>query len=147
MNAQKIVGLIAILLAIVGAFVTIPYAAAILLILGLFVGLSIIPDHHVRVMVSARCCEATAHLRAIRTVAAISHDPVERRVRGRRRADDHPAQHLRRLSPESITSFWMAGLASRCGFRRQLSPYSSSRLRAAFFFMREQRISPRASAL
>ena len=53
MNAQKIVGLVAILLAIVGAFVTIPYAAAILLILGLFVGLSIIPDHHVRVMVSA----------------------------------------------------------------------------------------------
>ena len=72
MNAQKIVGLVAILLAIVGAFVTIPYAAAILLILGLFVGLSIIPDHHVRVMVSAL-------------------------VRGRRGADDHPPQHLREI--------------------------------------------------
>ena len=50
MNAQKIAGLIGILLAIVGAFVSIPYAAAILLILGLFIGLSIIPDHHIRVM-------------------------------------------------------------------------------------------------
>lgn len=61
MNAQKIVGLIAILLAIVGAFVTIPYAAAILLILGLFVGLSIIPDHHVRVMVSALVLASLSH--------------------------------------------------------------------------------------
>jgi hypothetical protein len=61
MNATKIVGLIAVLLAIVGAFVTIPYVAAILVILGLFVGLSIIPDHHVRVMVSALVLAGLSH--------------------------------------------------------------------------------------
>jgi len=61
MNAQKIAGLIGILLAIVGAFVSIPYAAAILLILGLFIGLSIIPDHHIRVMVSALVLAALSH--------------------------------------------------------------------------------------
>ena len=38
MNLQKILGLIGIALAIVGAFVAIPYVAAILLILGLVVG-------------------------------------------------------------------------------------------------------------
>jgi hypothetical protein len=53
MNLQKILGLLGIVLAIVGAFVAIPYAAAILLILGLVVGTNIIADHHVRVMVSA----------------------------------------------------------------------------------------------
>ncbi|HZF25206.1 MAG TPA: hypothetical protein VEZ88_03010 [Steroidobacteraceae bacterium] len=61
MNATKIVGLIGILLAIVGAFVAIPYAAAILLILGLFIGLSILPDHHVRVMVSALVLAGLSH--------------------------------------------------------------------------------------
>jgi hypothetical protein len=61
MNAQKIVGLIGVLLAIVGAFVTIPYAAAILLIIGLFLGLSIIPDHHVRVIVSALALATLSH--------------------------------------------------------------------------------------
>jgi hypothetical protein len=53
MNLQKILGLIGIALAVVGAFVAIPYAAAILLILGLVVGTSILAEHHVRVMVSA----------------------------------------------------------------------------------------------
>ena len=61
MNATKIVGLIGILLAIVGAFVAIPYAAAIQLILGLFIGLSILPDHHVRVMVSALVLAGLSH--------------------------------------------------------------------------------------
>ena len=61
MNAQKIAVLIGILLAIVGAFVSIPYAAAILLILGLFIGLSIIPDHHIRVMVSALVLAGLSH--------------------------------------------------------------------------------------
>jgi hypothetical protein len=61
MNATKIVGLIGVLVAIVGAFVAIPYAAAILLIIGLFVGLSIIADHHVRVIVSALALTALAH--------------------------------------------------------------------------------------
>lgn len=62
MNATKIVGLIGVLVAIVGAFVAIPYAAAILLIIGLFVGLSIIPDHHVRVIVSALALTGLAHM-------------------------------------------------------------------------------------
>ena len=61
MNATKIVGLIGVLVAIVGAFVSIPYAAAILLIVGLFVGLSILPDTHVRVIVSALALAALAH--------------------------------------------------------------------------------------
>ncbi|HKE43197.1 MAG TPA: hypothetical protein VKB41_01545 [Steroidobacteraceae bacterium] len=61
MNATKIVGLIGVLLAIVAAFVAIPYAAAILLIIGLFVGLSIIPDHHVRVIVSALALATLSH--------------------------------------------------------------------------------------
>jgi hypothetical protein len=53
MNATKIVGLIGLLLAIVGGFVTIPYAAAILVIIGLFVGIGIAAQDHVRVIVSA----------------------------------------------------------------------------------------------
>ena len=61
MNVQKIVGLVAILLAIVAAFATIPYAAAILLILGLVVGFSIIPDHHVRVLVTALVLTGLSH--------------------------------------------------------------------------------------
>mgnify|MGYP001287850799 FL=1 len=61
MHAQQIVGLIGVLLAIVAAFVTVPYAAAILLIFGLFIGLSIIPDHHVRVMVSALVLAGLSH--------------------------------------------------------------------------------------
>jgi hypothetical protein len=53
MNLQKILGLLGVVLAIVGAFVAIPYAGAILLILGLVVGTSVLAEHHVRVMVSA----------------------------------------------------------------------------------------------
>ena len=62
MNLQKILGLLGIVLAIVGAFVAIPYAAAILLILGLVVGVGILPDHHVRVMVSALVLTGLAHV-------------------------------------------------------------------------------------
>ena len=69
MNAQKIAGLVGVLLAIVASFVTVPYAAAVLLILGLFIGLSIIPDHHVRVMVSALVLAGlVAYLRCDTTV-------------------------------------------------------------------------------
>lgn len=53
MNVQKILGLIGVLLAIVGAFVTIPYLGLILLVLGLIIGYSIVGEHHVRVIVSA----------------------------------------------------------------------------------------------
>jgi hypothetical protein len=53
MNATKIVGLIGLLVAIVGAFVSIPYAAAILVIIGLVTGTGIAAADHVRVIVSA----------------------------------------------------------------------------------------------
>lgn len=62
MNLQKILGLLGIVLAIVGAFVAIPYGAAILLILGLVVGTNIVADHHVRVMVSALVLTGLANL-------------------------------------------------------------------------------------
>jgi hypothetical protein len=53
MQARKIVALAGIALAVVGAFVAIPYLAAILLIAGLFIGLGIDGPDHVRVIVSA----------------------------------------------------------------------------------------------
>jgi hypothetical protein len=53
MNATKIVGLVGLLIAIVGAFVTIPYAAAILVIIGLVSGTANAAADHVRVIVSA----------------------------------------------------------------------------------------------
>ena len=62
MNLQKILGLLGLVLAIVGAFVAIPYAAAILLILGLVVGTNILADTHVRVMVSALVLTGLANL-------------------------------------------------------------------------------------
>ena len=53
MNFEKIVGIVALIIAIAGAFVDIPYVAAILVILGIVGGFFVIADHHVRVMVSA----------------------------------------------------------------------------------------------
>ena len=53
MNIQKIVGLVAMALAVVGAFVAIPNLAAVLVILGLVIGFSIDAADHVRVIVSA----------------------------------------------------------------------------------------------
>jgi hypothetical protein len=60
MNFIKIVGLIAVLLSIVGAFVTIPSLAAILVILGLIGGYTIDGADHVRVIVSALALTALA---------------------------------------------------------------------------------------
>lgn len=60
MKIEKILGLIAIILAIVGAFVTIPYLAAALVIIGLVIGLSIDAPDHVRVIVSAVALTALA---------------------------------------------------------------------------------------
>jgi len=60
MSLQKIVGLIAVAIAIISAFVTIPYVTAALVILGLVGGLSIIADEHVRVIVSALALTALA---------------------------------------------------------------------------------------
>ena len=53
MSIEKIVGIIGVLVAIVGAFVAIPQIATILLVAGLVVGIYVIGDHHVRVMVTA----------------------------------------------------------------------------------------------
>src|SRR5436190_9132036 len=53
MSVQKIVLLVALLLALVAAFVTIPYAAPILGVLGLIAGFSMVREEHVRVIVSA----------------------------------------------------------------------------------------------
>jgi len=53
MNRVGIVGTLGILVAVVGAFVSIPYAALILLALGLVGGIGQEPDLNVRVIVSA----------------------------------------------------------------------------------------------
>ena len=54
MNAQKIVALVALVVALVAAFTTaIPYDDLILAVLGAIVGFSIVPEEHVRVLVSA----------------------------------------------------------------------------------------------
>lgn len=60
MKLEKILGLIAIILAIVGAFVTIPYLAAALVVIGLVIGFSIDAADHVRVIVSALALTALA---------------------------------------------------------------------------------------
>jgi len=53
MNTEKIVGIIGVAVAIVGAFVAIPQVAVVLLVAGLIVGIFVIRDDHVRVMVTA----------------------------------------------------------------------------------------------
>lgn len=53
MNPIKLVGWAGLLVAIVGAFAEIPYAGAILVILGMVVGFTIAGEDHVRVLVTA----------------------------------------------------------------------------------------------
>lgn len=53
MTVYKIVGLLAVLLAIVAAFVNVPYFEPLLAVAGLVIGLSVAGEHHVRVIVSA----------------------------------------------------------------------------------------------
>jgi len=53
MNAYKIAGWIGALLAILSAFVPIPYAGAIMAIAGVVVGIGVVADHYVRVIASA----------------------------------------------------------------------------------------------
>ena len=60
MKFMNIVGLIAVGLAIVAAFVTIPSLAAVLVILGLIAGCVIDGPDHVRVIVSALALTALA---------------------------------------------------------------------------------------
>jgi hypothetical protein len=60
MSIIKILGIISVLLAIVGAFVAIPYLAAILVVLGLIGGASIAAEDHVRVIVTALALNSLA---------------------------------------------------------------------------------------
>lgn len=60
MKFMNILGLIGAALAIVGAFVTIPSLAAVLVILGLIAGFMIDGPDHVRVIVSALALAALA---------------------------------------------------------------------------------------
>jgi len=53
MNVVKMLGLLGLVLALVAAFVPIPYVAPLLAVLGLFVGWPTPADSHVRVIVSA----------------------------------------------------------------------------------------------
>lgn len=61
MNAGKVAGLLGLVVAVVGGFVEIPYAALALLVLGLVVGYFIAKEDHVRVIVSALALVAFAH--------------------------------------------------------------------------------------
>ena len=60
MNIYKIVGLMGVLIAIVDGFVNIPYATPLMAIAGVVVGLSVVAEHHVRVIVSALALRALA---------------------------------------------------------------------------------------
>lgn len=60
MNFNKILGLLGLAVAIVGAFVTIPYIPLILLVIGLVIGYGIAGADHVRVIVSALALSAFA---------------------------------------------------------------------------------------
>ena len=62
MSKEKIIGLIGIVVAIVAAFVDIPYFALILLVLGLIMGFWFAREDHVRLIVSALGLTAFAHL-------------------------------------------------------------------------------------
>ncbi len=52
-NPFKIVGWVAIAIAVIGAFAEIPYAGALLVLLGLVAGYAMAAEDHVRVLVSA----------------------------------------------------------------------------------------------
>jgi hypothetical protein len=60
-SVARIVGLIGIAIAIVAAFVTNPYVALILLVLGLISGYFIVREDHVRVIVTALALTTFAH--------------------------------------------------------------------------------------
>jgi len=52
-NPFKIIGWVAIAIAVIGAFIEIPYAGLLLVLLGLAAGVAIAAEDHVRVLVSA----------------------------------------------------------------------------------------------
>lgn len=53
MNPFKIVGWAGLAIAVLGAFIEVPYAGAILVVLGLVAGVSVAAEDHVRVLVTA----------------------------------------------------------------------------------------------
>src|SRR5712675_61129 len=59
-TVHKIVYALGLLLAIVAAFMNVPYAATLLGVLGAIAAFAIIADHHVRVIVSALVLHAAA---------------------------------------------------------------------------------------
>jgi hypothetical protein len=59
-NVTKIVGLLGVLIAVVAAFVNVPYAEPAMAIAGLVVGISVAAEHHVRVIVSALALHTVA---------------------------------------------------------------------------------------
>ncbi len=58
----KIAGLIALLLALVGAFTSVPYQSAILALLGAYISFSADREMHVRIIVSALALATFAHV-------------------------------------------------------------------------------------
>jgi hypothetical protein len=62
MNVNKIVGIIAIALAVIAAFVNIPYIALILALVGTVIGWGLEAESHVRVIVSAIALRAFASI-------------------------------------------------------------------------------------
>ena len=71
MNIMKALGILSVLLAIIGAFVTIPYLAAILVVLGLIGGVGIAGEDHVRVIVTALALAALSGV--LGNIPAIGH--------------------------------------------------------------------------
>jgi hypothetical protein len=69
MNIRKIVGLVSLAVAVVAAFVAFPYAALVLALLGIPIGLAAPGDAHVRVLVSALVLNLLGH--AFDTIPAI----------------------------------------------------------------------------
>jgi hypothetical protein len=53
MNLQKIIVLVALLVAVVAAFTAVPYGVLILAVLGVAIGFNVVAEEHVRVLVSA----------------------------------------------------------------------------------------------
>ncbi len=62
MNIYKIAGIIGLLIAVVAAFVRIPYAMELMAIAGIIVALNIAPEDNVRVIVSAIAIPVVADL-------------------------------------------------------------------------------------
>jgi hypothetical protein len=68
-NIRKIVGIVSLAVAVVAAFVAFPYAALVLALLGIVVGLGVPADAQVRVLASALVLSLLGH--AFDTIPAI----------------------------------------------------------------------------